>query len=253
MEKAKRYHVLDWLRGLAIINMIIYHALWDVVFIFGVEISWYESVIGYIWQQSICWLFIFLSGFCHSFGKSQLKRGLEVFGWSIIISAVTMIFMREEAILFGVLTLIGVSMIMMIPLGRVFKHINPNIGAITFFLMFIVTRNVNSGWLGFGNLKLVELPEGIYSGWIGAFFGFPPPHFQSSDYFSLIPWIFLYITGYFAKGIFDKKNMMTALTKPKVKPLEWLGRHSLTIYILHQPIVYTTLYLIFQIRNVLKL
>ena len=59
-----RLHLLDSLRGLALLNMIAYHALYDVVYIFGHPMGWYQGWPGYLWQQCICWCFILLSGFC---------------------------------------------------------------------------------------------------------------------------------------------------------------------------------------------
>ena len=53
-----RYHGLDFIRGIALISMVLYHALWDVVHLFGVQLTWYDSPFGYVWQQSICYTFI---------------------------------------------------------------------------------------------------------------------------------------------------------------------------------------------------
>ena len=59
-----RYRFLDLLRGLNLISMIAYHALYNLNYLYGHPMKWYRSTPGYIWQQSICWTFIFLSGFC---------------------------------------------------------------------------------------------------------------------------------------------------------------------------------------------
>ena len=48
-----RYTVLDILRGLAIISMTVYHALWDIVYMFGADIPWFRTDAGFIFQQSI--------------------------------------------------------------------------------------------------------------------------------------------------------------------------------------------------------
>ena len=76
---SKRYYVLDGIRGLALINMIAYHACWDLVYMFGMDWKWYKSEAAYVWQQGICWTFIFLSGFCWSMGRHHIKRGFTVF------------------------------------------------------------------------------------------------------------------------------------------------------------------------------
>ena len=64
MQTAARYRLLDELRGLDLISMMLYHGMWDVVFLFGVAQKWYTGRPGFVWQQSICWVFILLSGFC---------------------------------------------------------------------------------------------------------------------------------------------------------------------------------------------
>lgn len=117
---SKRYTVLDALRGLTLISMILYHAVWDLIYIFGMDMTWYQSPVAYVWQQSICWTFILLSGFCWSMGCNKWKRGLLVLGASVLISIVTIILMPENRILFGVLSAIGTSMAVSIP-NRIFS------------------------------------------------------------------------------------------------------------------------------------
>ena len=77
--KTSRYCKLDAVRGIALLNMIAYHAIWDLVYLYNFKWDWYRSERGYIWQQGICWTFIFLSGFCLPLGKRPVKRGVTVF------------------------------------------------------------------------------------------------------------------------------------------------------------------------------
>ena len=68
-----RRHGLDTLRGLTLISMIAYHACWDLVYLFGKDWSWYRSEGAYLWQQSICWTFILLSGYCFHLGHHRVR------------------------------------------------------------------------------------------------------------------------------------------------------------------------------------
>ena len=111
----KRLHLLDAFRGFLMLNMIAYHGMWNLVYLFGVKVGWYAGTPKYLWQQFICWSFILLSGFCWNFSRNHLKRGLLVFGGGAIVSLVTCVLMPENRILFGVLTCIGSCMILMIP------------------------------------------------------------------------------------------------------------------------------------------
>lgn len=243
----KRYHALDGIRGFALLNMIIYHGIWDLVYIFGVDWRWYQSKGAYIWQQCICWTFILLSGFCYSFGKQKLKRGGSILLLGFLISIGTGIAMPESRVRFGILTLIGSCMLLMILIEQILNKINPVIGVILSGCLFVLTRNVNEGFLGFGSWKWIALPDSWYCNLITAYLGFPMPEFYSTDYFSLVPWVFLFVTGYFANEIFRQKKLLQHLEQNKIRVLEWLGQHSLEIYIVHQPVIYLVFTLFFSI------
>lgn len=75
-----RYALLDELRGLDLLSMMLYHGCWDLVNLFGIQADWYYGLPGHLWQQSICWVFILLSGFCVQLGHHTLRRGAQVFG-----------------------------------------------------------------------------------------------------------------------------------------------------------------------------
>ena len=51
---AGRYALLDELRGLDLVSMMLYHACWDMMFLFGIWMDWYIGWPGRLWQQSIC-------------------------------------------------------------------------------------------------------------------------------------------------------------------------------------------------------
>ena len=89
-QRRQRYGALDWIRGITLISMILYHGAWDLVYMFGVNWDWYRSKGAYAWQQSICWTFILLSGFCWALGQNRrrkLRRGLLVFSGGALITA----------------------------------------------------------------------------------------------------------------------------------------------------------------------
>ena len=67
---------LDAIRGWALVSMIAYHASWDLVYLFGLDWPWYHSFGAHVWQQSICWTFLLLSGFCWSFeiGRASCRE-----------------------------------------------------------------------------------------------------------------------------------------------------------------------------------
>lgn len=244
MEK-KRLHLIDEYRGFWIIYMIIYHAIWDLVYIFNCDWQWFKSDMAFICQQVGCWSFIFISGFCWQMSRHNRKRGLEVFGAGVVITVATLIFMPDSRVLFGVLTMLGSSMLRMIPCNKVLKKVNPWIGAVVSFMIFLFVYPVNDGYLGFLGIEMVDVPRTLYSDWLSTYLGFPMTGFWSTDYFSILPWFFLYVTGYFGYSIVfcgkegrGKVFTKALMAKSICPPLGWIGRNSLIIYMLHQPVVY---------------
>jgi uncharacterized membrane protein len=79
-------------------------------------------------------------------------------------------------------------------------------------------------------------------------FGFPPAHFASSDYFPLLPnFGFFLIGSSLGKYLYNSKttcfpNVNTG--NPLITAFCFTGRHTLAIYLLHQPVI-TALLLIF--------
>lgn len=231
----KRYPLIDSLRALALLSMIIYHTLWDLNYLFGVNIAWFNSVATHIWQQSICWTFIIISGFCVPLSSKVFWRGINIIVCSFAITAVSTLVTPQNPIFFGVLGLIGSGMVLSSLLDKLFRHIKPTVGVVLFAGLFLVTR--------FFGEKI--FPPEWNLNMFTACLGFPPADFSSADYFPLVPWLFLYFAGYFLCLLFKEKNYMKYLRRPRIKPLEFIGRNSLLIYMLHQPIIYGIMHLFF--------
>ena len=250
MRERKRLYLLDALRGLTLISMILYHGMFDLVEIYGVQVSWFWKTPGFVWQQSVCWSFILLSGFCWNLSRNPVKNGLIVSAGGLLVSAVTWIFMLEERITFGILTFMGSAMLLLVLLNPLLKRVPSVAGVLGSAVLFFLTRNVNAGYWGFRSIRLGAVPESWYQGWINTFLGFPPGDFFSGDYFSLMPWIFLYLFGYFLYDILIRKESFCKLMEVRIKPLEWIGRHSLLIYLLHQPAVLVVLEAFWRVRDI---
>lgn len=234
--KYRRYQTLDTVRGCALVSMILYHASWDLVYMFGVNWPWYHGFAAHVWQQSICWTFILLSGYCWPLGRHQFRRGLTVFLCGAAITAVTWIFMPENLVLFGVLTLLGSSSILLCEFEPLLRRLSARTGLAGSFLLFLVFRDVNAGYLGFEGTRIFRFWDGARN-LSTAFAGFPPADFFSTDYFSFLPWFFLFLTGYFLFRLRPQEEREDRA----VPILTVMGRHSLLIYMLHQPVIYALL------------
>ena len=232
-----RYALPDALRGLTLLSMIAYHGCWDMVYILGADWPWYQSTGAYLWQQSICWTFILLSGFSFSLGRRHWRRGWLVFACGAVVTAVTLVVMPGQEIWFGVLTLLGSCMLLGALLEKILARVPAGAGLAVSAVLFALTRNVNRGCLGFEGLRLAALPEGLYRNMATAYLGFPFSGFHSTDYFSLVPWFFLFLTGYFLYRL-TRRYLEAAPDFGHCKPLCALGRRSLLVYMLHQPVLY---------------
>lgn len=237
MEQQKRYGLIDTLRGLCLISMILYHAYYDLVFIYGVRFPFYNATASYIWQQSICWTFILLSGFSFSFGKHHMKRGILLLICGFIIEFVTLLVIPAEAVRFGILTFMGFALLLMIPLEKILARIPWFCGLPASMFLFILFRNVNRRYLGFEDWNLIHLPDSLYSTPFLTFFGFPGPGFSSSDYFAVLPWFFLYVAGYFLWKLWNIHKDKLSFFYREIPVFSFIGRHTLPIYMIHQPVV----------------
>lgn len=246
MTKLKRYDFLDSLRGLTIVSMILYHFVWDLVFIFGQDLVWFKTGFSYIWQQSICWCFILLSGFCFNLSSRKLRRGLIVFGCGAGVSIVTGVFMPDEIIIFGILTFIGSAMLIMTFLQKFIQKVPARLGAIVSFILFAFSKNITLGYLGFFGIKLIYLPNILYANVVSTYFGFLSDDFYSADYFPIFPWIFLFVCGFFIGKLFLHNNLLDKIQFKSNKILAQIGKYSLWIYLAHQPLIYGILYLIYM-------
>ena len=234
-----------------------------------------------VWQQSICWSFIFLSGYSYALGKNKFRRGATILFAGALVEAVAGAFGQE--IHYGILSFLGLwQLLLTLPEDWLSREMRLRswcrIGPLGFALclgLFFLCRNVNQGNLGFESLKLITLPEALYRSRLTACLGFPPADFFSLDYFSLLPWGFLFLAGYFlsqyraeqrrdaadaAKSctvrgmnggfggiapteeggtlgeILLRRLFGKSLFRRRGRLLAWVGRHALPIYLLHQPI-----------------
>ena len=237
----KRLALLDTIRGLTLISMILYHASWDAVYLFDLSWPWFHSDGVYLWQQSICWTFILLSGFCWPLGRRSARRGLVVFAAGAIISLITVLFVPENRIVFGVLTLLGSCMLLMLPAENLLRRVPAAAGLTASALPFILLRGVNEGYLGIGGWSL-QLPERLYQGPLATYLGFMDPSFYSTDYFSLLPWSFLFAAGYFLCRLIEPAQKKIRAFEREISLVSSVGKRSLPVYLLHQPVIYLLLF-----------
>ena len=190
-----------------------------------------------VWERCICCSFIFISGLCGHWGRRHaLRRGLVLNGCGLLITAVTLIAVPEQAVWCGVLTFLGCATLLTIPVDRLLRGRWAVAGLAVSLVLLAVFWPVNRGWLGFGALQLWQLPDVLYHSRLLTVLGFPFAGFSSSDYFSILPWYFLFLAGYFARPLLFANEQVKKVARLRLPLLDRLGRKSLPVYLVHQPL-----------------
>ena len=235
--KHHRIWELDALRGLCILGMVAVHLLFDLTGLYGTVSFSYPGWLLFLMDWGGVAFFL-ISGICATLGSRCVKRGLLVAGCGLLISLVTFVMYRmgmaDRAILiyFGVLHCLGVCMI----LWAIFRKLSnwglALVGAVLVALgLWVRTITVETRWLV----------------WLGLLY----PGFATSDYFPLLPFLgFFLLGGLLGRLLYGKKESLLPQVNaqnPLLRGLQWIGRHSLPIYLLHQPILTGILFLIYYL------
>lgn len=234
----ERYNFIDNIRGLALINMIAFHIIYDLVYIFGENYSLYPSIFSVIWQTLIAITFIITSGISYNFGKKNSRKFIILFIFAAILSVFTGFFMKDEFIAFGIIHFLAFGTLFLLIFDNLLKHIHPYIGIPLNLILFISTMFISKGYINL-IIDKIFLPQSIYDLNFLFWLGFPGDNFFSADYYPVIPWIFILLTGYFIGQLILRKKVK--MKKKSYNPISFLGRHSLIIYMIHQPIIYIVL------------
>ena len=234
----KRIWELDVLRGVCILGMVVVHLIYDLQTFFSLPFLGDSRLFDLIKQWGGV-LFLLISGICVTLGSHPVRRGLIVFACGLICSAVTagMYFlnMADKSIIiyFGVLHCLGVCML----LWPLFKRLP--VWALGLLGLGLTVLGL---WIS-GNV-VVDFPWLIPLGLV-------PGDFASSDYFPLLSNLGFFLVGAFlGKTLYRKKETLLPRVSPANPVLAFftrLGKWSLPVYLLHQPIITGLLYLILEI------
>lgn len=247
-DLSSRVHLIDEVRGFAIICMVFYHAMFDLVVIFGVDFPIFtSSLMQNILQPLFAGLFIFISGTAGHYSRSNLKRGAICFGLGLLLTAVTALFMPDELILFGILHFLGIAMMLFPLFKKLAARIPPLVGVGIGLLLFWLFFGVPSGVFGLAPLVSVPLPDVLYDTPFLFPLGLPGAGFFSSDYFPIFPWIFVFFAGVSFGRIVKANRCPQWFYKMHCRFLAFVGRHTIVVYLLHQPVCYGAMLLLFTL------
>ena len=231
-EQKKRYPEIDFFRGIALVMMLISNFITDLQYFTGYsEFKLFWRIFALFTAS----MFVFISGVSiwishfrwKGYGK-YFKRFTKLFGLGLVITAFTKAFLEEGTIYFGILHFLGVASILIIPLLR-FEEKNLILAPL-FLIGEIVIKHVH-----LNNLLLLPL-------------GITPVPFFTFDFFPIFPWFGIFLLGVgFGALIYPKGVRKFEISLPKVFCyFIFLGRHTLKVYLVHQPIFGVILLLYFK-------
>ncbi len=238
----QRFFEIDALRGIAVIAMIAFHAAFDLNFFAGYRLPLYSGAF-FVLGRFAAVAFLLLVGLSLTISYNRVKsekkgielfkkflfRGAKIFCLGLVITAATWLLFPSSFIAFGVLHLIGAAIILAFPfIGKKKTSLFAGVALIALGL-----------WLQQFSFPFAWLL------WLG----FSPGNFYTFDYFPLLPWFGVVLLGVFAGNAlypnakrrfrvpdFSKNNVVQFFC--------FLGRHSLIIYFLHQPLLVAAILLL---------
>ena len=247
MEKNNRINIIDEARGALIILVVVYHILYDSAVIFKVKELWVPYRTAHILQPFLPFMFILISGIAFKLSRNNIKRGLFLGAVALAVTAATRLIIPQYTVVFGILHFLALMHILFGIAQRFVKEIPAKVWVVICALcviLFVITYNIQLGYIGIDGLFTVPLPDALFRSNSLMALGFHTEHFISADYNPILPWIFLFVIGIFIGRYIHK--LPESLKSPHIRPLAFLGRHTLIIYIAHQPIIYGVLWLIFK-------
>lgn len=218
-----RIQSIDALRGLAVILMVIHHFLFDLVEFLNAPAWLFDNPVFNILHYIFAGVFIGLSGLSSRFSRSNVKRGIKVAVIALIITLVTWLMGME--ILFGVLHLLAFCMIFY-GLTRKFWDRIPEIAAPFIYAALTVVSAVILNLINPVSVKWLWPFGAYYNG------------FYSSDYFPILPWVFVFLFGTWLGRLVRERRLPEIIYTFNPPFFPTVGRLSLIIYVFHQPVLY---------------
>lgn len=224
-----RIEAIDFARGAALAAMAVYHFTWDLEF-FGYLPAGMTAVGGWrLFARGIASSFLFLVGvslfLAHVEGvrwRSWWKRMAMVAAAAAAISAATYVATPGAFIFFGILHHIALASLV----GLAFLR-----------LPAIVTLAAAAAAIA-APLWLRAAPfDHPALWWVGLSVQAP----RSNDYVPLLPWIGAVLAGIAAARIARAAGLLERMKSVRLprwtRPAQAAGRHSLAVYLLHQPVL----------------
>lgn len=230
---AGRIAGIDALRGLAVIAMVAFHFCFDLAHFGVLAANFYRDPFWLHARTGILSTFLLLAGVSlvlaqrDARGRAGFWRHVAtIAACALLVTAGTWVAFPQSYVAFGVLHAVALSLVLLRPLAT-----RP-------FLALVLGVAV----IAAGNL--VALPA--FDGPPWGFVGFATVKPRTEDYVPLFPWTGVMLVG-IALGHALARDGFRVVAPLGALPrgVRWLGRHSLAVYMLHQPLLFGALWLAF--------
>jgi len=223
MEKQGRIQSIDALRGLCLLLMVAYHFFYDLVYFLDAPGWIFVNPVFDVLQPFVAGIFIALAGVSSRFSRSNVKRGIKALAAALVVTVVTWV--MGTPVLFGILHFMGTAMVLYGLTEKVWAKIPLRLAPVLYLALTA----------GAAVLRSVLNPVNQRGLWI---LGFYTKGFFSSDYFPILPWIFVFLFGTWLGELIRQEKLPKWFYTIDPPLLPAVGRHSLLIYVLHQPVLY---------------
>lgn len=235
---ASRFDSIDALRGLAIVWMTLFHLCFDLSYFGHLKQDFYNDPV-WTWQRSaIVSLFLLCAGLGQAMAMVQSKdarrfwkRWAQVAGCALLVTAGSWFVFPKTFIYFGVLHGIAL-MLVIVRFTRGWGRWLWLAGAVAISIKFVAVE-AHALWpaLDFLNTRPWN--------WLGLVSRKP----QTEDYVPLIPWLGVMWWGVAAGQwlLLKRRALLDQPLPVAAAPLAWMGRWSLSWYMLHQPVLFAIL------------
>jgi len=246
--KNERVFEIDLVRGLVLFLIVAYHIVYDLYVFVGMEAM---SFINAPWLEILLRIpflitLLLISGISSVFSRDNLRRGARMLFFAFAITVVTFvvdrfIWLGIGVIWFNIIHVIAVSTLLFALLQYLATKVWPDQERYRHsFTIFLIIVGLSIVWYGqlITNYPFIRRSD---SWWLLPF-GFPPRGELMMDYLPLIPWLGFYLIGA-GIGRISYPERKTRFPNTSTRflsatgPLLWIGRNSLLVYIIHQPIV----------------
>lgn len=232
-----RLPIIDVTRGVAIMMMIVYHSAWDMTYLGLADIPLFENAFWLNFRLFIPAVFLVLVGISLVLATKGgivwgrfVKRVAQIAGAALLVTVTSYILFPDHVIFIGVLHAIALFSLLSVPFLK----------APTWALCLLAPLF----WAG-NTLFADPFFDRAALQWIGLMTYFP----DTLDYVPVFPWFGWVLGGVVLARLFkldgDAPKMPAhRFERGYLRGLQWCGRRALAIYLLHQPLLFGTFYLI---------